>query len=309
MEYDSRPKIKLFVIADKEEETKELFFVGRKAMAIIGSIAGLLVAGIIYFSSKHLLVSMGIGLAVGLPMAVFPILMDKRREAYFTPLINKMIELLETFEIAVTKEEVMNLLSFKKIRINNEHLLMTQTISGSLEVYVATDVLPEKVKVKKGKTFAVKITETAGSEVKTFQADNEEETDQEVIEPSETQEDLSGEETPEPQAEDEAPKAKESNVEVSTFTTSGKEYTAVSTDAMSIVAPPPESDIATIGEVAPGVTGPIPITVGDRSIIHPEDSKVSGKFGSHVKANPEPEPDLPENNDPPKRRGRRSAIQ
>jgi PHD/YefM family antitoxin component YafN of YafNO toxin-antitoxin module len=306
MEYDSRPRTKLFSLADKNEETKELFFIGRKAMAILGSIAGVLIAVIIYLFSDNILIPLGIGAAVGLSIGFFPILMDKRKETYFLPLINKMIELLQEFEIDTDKQKIMDLLSFKEIRISNEHVLVAVTKEGKLSVYVASDYKPEKVKTKKPSSFPIEVLEKEESDVKAKTVvSGEEPQDAVILSEEHFEEEIS--EIMEGIVEEEMIPG--TALSISAFVTSGNSHTATSTDAIDIVSVVPQvyyPAVPTIGEIAPGVTGPIPITVGDRSLTHAEDTIVTNRqLAAHVDSDAVPSTVASEV--PRGRHGRRSA--
>lgn len=301
MEYDSRPRNKLFELKDKEGETKELFFIGRKVMAGIGILAGFIVTSIIYFTSENLLISAGIGIAVGLPMSVFPVIMDKNKEAYFTPLIMKLIELLHEHGIDVAKENIMDLLSFKELRITSENVLSLEVKEGKITVYLVSDIKPEKVKVKKPKTFPVVV-------IDANETNAEKQTEPEAVV------EIAPEDHPIHEEEElTAGSAEEENTEkkpvgISSFSSSGASYSAVSTHAIDIVSPTPESTVPTIGYIAPGMTGPIPVTVGDRSIIHEEDRSVKAKnLGSHAEPYSEPPQASPRVSKG--KHGRRSAAQ
>lgn len=272
MEYDSRPKIELFVIADPEEETKELFFTGRKAMAIIGAVSGLIVAAALLFFTQKPLIAISFGLLVGVPMGVLPVMIDKSREAYFTPLLETIVTKLQGFDIEVGKQEIMDLLSFKEVRINNEHVLLAHTADEKLTIYVATDILPDKVKKKKEKTFPVKVLGSSESDVKPKNKPSKHASVSSThIQEEEPGEDAAQEAKAIEVTDDvEAPDTKEAEVTEDPIPEVSEEpelpQVQVSTHAIDIVPPRPESDKQTIGEIAPGVTGPIPVTVGDRSL-------------------------------------------
>lgn len=314
MEYDSRPKLRLFTLKDKNEETKELFFVGRKVMAGLGIVFGIAISGIVFFFSENILISLGIGIAAGLPSAFFPVYADIKRQEYFAPLIDKIIELLNEFGIELNKQETMDLLSFKEFRINDEHVLVAMTKNGELEISVATDILKEETKQKKSAVFPVVVNSKAESDVKPKVETKPEEVFEEAPEV-----DPVFEEAPEAGIiQEEVPEAKsdtiqvhdslvtKGNVKVSAVVTAGKEYTATSTDAMSIVSPL-TSQTPVIGEIAPGVTGPIPLTVGDGSIVYEDSVAPLHNFGNHA----EPYAPISTEEPPAKtkgRHGRRSAA-
>lgn len=273
MEYDSRPKTRLFALKDEKGETKELFFVGRKVMVVLGVVFALIIGVIVHFFSDDIWIAIGVAAAVGLPTAFFPVYSDMKQEEYFSPLINKIIELLHEFGIDLTKQNVMDLLSFKEFRIDDEYVLVSETKNGELITSVVVDKVPENTKEKKPTVFPVVVNDKTESDFKPKVEPAEVEKASE-----ETDEIDSTETVDESQVynQGEAPaktseKATEGNVPVTfaSIPASKHEYTATATGAMDVVAPL-TMPTPVIGEIAPGVTGPIPMTVGDGSVVYEE---------------------------------------
>lgn len=328
MEYDSRPKTKLFTLKDEKGETKEIFFVARKLMAILGVVLALIVSGLVHFFANDIWIAIGVGLAVGLPAAFFPVHSDMKQEEYFTPLIDKIMELLSEFGIDLSKQDVMDLLSFKEFRIDDEYVLVTETKNGELIVSVVSDKISEKVKEKKPDVFPVVINEKVESDFKPkapviSQAELEEAPEAEGIVEEAPEVDPIAESAPEAETdsdklpETESEKASDESVSkthekaktvgISAFPASGNEYTATSTGVMNIISPLTMST-PVVGEIAPGVTGPIPMTVGDGSVVYEDSVAPIHNLGNHA------DPYVPLSTEEPAstrlgRHGRRSAVQ
>lgn len=315
MEYDSRPKTKLFSLSDPKGETKEIFFVARKLMAILGAVIALVISGLVHFFANELWIAVGVGLAVGLPAAFFPVYSDIKQEEYFKPLLNRIIELLEEFDIQVTKENVMDLLSFKEFRINNEYVIVAETKNGELILSVVIDKIPENVKEKKPAVFPVVVKDKAESDVKPKAVNTP------VIQEEGSEAESVLEEAPEVDSGNsdsiteevvESPKSEEASVKsesipILAVPASSKEHTATATGAMNIVSPL-TMQTPVIGEIAPGVTGPIPMTVGDGSVVYEDSVAPIHNLGNHA------DPYIPISTEEPAparlgRHGRRSAIQ
>lgn len=277
MEYDSRPKVKLFSFKDEKEETKDLFFASMKVMWIISIIAGLILGGLLFLVDP----TVGIILAVVIiaSMGYGTTYFNKKKEKYFSPLVSSIQHKLETHEISLTAEEVRELISQKEFRASAKNVLAVWTNGGEMSVFLIEDIKKAKEKNKKPEAFKVEVISEAPPEKKNTDEPSETDKDQEVSGLGENlAEGLDGtlESTPASKTNGGTQDKDEIPVAVTAVPSKHASVDAVSTNAINIVTPkvsvksdgePSTTPLTgSIGLIAPGVTGPIPITVGDHSV-------------------------------------------
>lgn len=274
MEYDSRPRVKLFSFKDEKEETKDLFFASMKVMWILSVIAGLILGGLLFLVDP----TVGIILAVVIigGMGYGTSYFNKKKEKYFAPLVSSIQHKLEAHEISLTAEEVRELISQKEYRVSAKNVLAVWTKDSEMSIFLIEDIKKAKEKNKKPKEFKVEVISEDTVEEK-----NEEEAPETEGNDSVDSEDNLTEESDADSESTTSPKTKEkakvkTPVTVTAVASEHASIDAVSTNAIDIVAPKvaekadskpsPAPLTGAIGLIAPGVTGPIPITVGDHSV-------------------------------------------
>lgn len=270
MEYDSRPKRLLFSFSDANEETKELFFIGRKIIFILGLVMGAAIgAGLFFFTGKGLL-SIGIAFIVGLPMASLPVFFDRRKEEYFALLLDSIGNKLENKGLFFGREEIMTLLSLKEVRVDEDYSLLAETKNQRLNIYLVDDHKPLNVKVKRSEIFPVAVIEESDFVMKEKASEHglSGRTQLDIVEEPQSQpepkQEISQEEVPTEEVK--TRRWRRARQEAGEKPAESLDNPVPTSDSM----PAPEGDKPTIGLIAPGVTGPIPITVSANSLIEPE---------------------------------------
>lgn len=263
MEYDSRPKRLLLSFSDANEETKELFFVGRKVIFILGLVLGVVIgAGLFFFTGKALL-SIGIALIVGLPMASMPIFFDRRKEYYFSLLLDGIGDKLESRGLFFNREDIMTLLSLKTIRVDEDYVLQAETKNQRLNIYLVDDHKPPSIKVKRPEVFPVAVVEETDFVMKEKETESgiSGQTKLKPVEPAKAE--------PKPEASTEGSKGRKWRRDKQEVNDAPNKTNQDATQESGLISEP-VSDPPTIGLIAPGVTGPIPVTVTANSLIEPE---------------------------------------
>lgn len=280
--YDSRPKVKLFSFKDAKEETQDLFFASMKAMWTLGVIAGLILGGLLSLLDPFVGILTGsiVIAGIGFGSSYF----NERKKRYFEPLIHSMQEKLAVHEISLSMEEIRYLISQKEHRISPKNVLAVWSNNKEISVFLIKDVKEDKPKEAKTKEFKVEVlSENPVKEKEENVKSKAKESSPAKIETEEVSspdvEFLHIEEAPSEEApvvDEDSQVSSKTKVKVTAFASQHASVDAVSTNAIDIVSPP-SAEVNTeksvtaprtgvIGLIAPGVTGPIPITVGDHSV-------------------------------------------
>jgi hypothetical protein len=283
MEYDSRPKVKLFSFKDENEETKDLFFSSMKIMWILSAIAGLILGGLLFLADPAIGVITAIVVIAGVGFGTS--YFNKKKEKYFTPLVTSIQAKLESQEISLTAEEVRELISQKEFRVSPKKILAVWSKDKEMSVFLIEDIKKVKEKTAKAKEFKVEVLsevpadEIAGTEAseadEAVQGNKPEEADS-ASEDSLSENSTDTPEEEESEAEDTTKVKPKEPLKVIAVASQHASVDAVSTNAIDVVSPHvagensgkpfPAPMTGSIGLIAPGVTGPIPITVGDHSV-------------------------------------------
>lgn len=157
MVYTSGKKKELFAIKDPDMETKEIGFVNRSAMVGLGVFLGLIVATIVIFFSHQWLIGIAGGLLVGGMAGWIPVHADKKREKYYSPLIETIQDRLDQHGYEVSRQQVMDLLYLRDIRISDEHVLIATTDKKQLSIMICHNKKPERTKPEKKKFFETSV--------------------------------------------------------------------------------------------------------------------------------------------------------
>lgn len=286
MEYDSRPKVKLFSFKDEKGETQDLFFESREVMWTLSIVAGLILGGLLFLvdPAVGMITAAVVISGIGFGASYF----NQKKEKYFAPLVTSLQEKLAALDISLTLEEVKYLISQKEHRISPKNVLAVWSKDKEMSVFLIEDIKKEKQKAAKAKEFKVELLSEIPAKEKeeTVASKTMEASPSEAVKEEES---VSGTESPDaeetfeeheeklsPSATTDSKMAGSAKVKVTAFASQHASVDAVSTNAIDIVSPPTAEGntekpvtaprTGAIGLIAPGVTGPIPITVGDHSV-------------------------------------------
>lgn len=191
MAYTFGKKEKLFAIKDPDNETKEVVLVNRGALIGVGVTLGVIVIAVVTFFSHNSLIGSGAGLLVGGLAAWLPVHADKKREKYYSTLIETVQDRLEKLGHPLSRRQVMDLLYIRDVRSTDEHVIVADTVNKELVISLCHNKKKQRERPERKEFFETRVVgepEPAEETTDTVQtAETGEETTEEAVE-----------ETPEP---------------------------------------------------------------------------------------------------------------
>lgn len=158
-------KAQLFGIADPNQELKDVVFINRNIFGFGGLLLSISVsATLISLGELYLIASIAF-IVLTMLLAVIPIGLDKQKEQYYEALLSTVEEQLKTFNIMLSRNQVITLIAIKSYQLDKEYLLYTEYIEGEskndrqLKFFCSYTPTEDVVQTPRGKTFAVEVME------------------------------------------------------------------------------------------------------------------------------------------------------
>lgn len=158
-------KAQLFGIADPTQELKDVVFINRNIFGFGGLLLSISTsATLISLGGLYLVASIAF-IVLTMLLAILPIGLDKRKEQYYEALLSTVEEQLKTFNIMLSRNQVITLIAIKSYQLDKEYLLYTEYIEGEskndrqLKFFCYYTPTEDVMKAPRGKTFAVEVME------------------------------------------------------------------------------------------------------------------------------------------------------
>lgn len=136
MVYTPGKRKDLFAIKDQDSETKEIVLFNRGAIIGLGIVLGIVITVVIGFFVHSWLLGIASGIVTGGLAAWIPVHGDKKREKYYSELIETVQDRLEKAGHPLTRRQVMELLYLRDIRADDEHIIFANTANKELVISV-----------------------------------------------------------------------------------------------------------------------------------------------------------------------------